>query len=323
MKSPYLTVLSLLLAFVAPTGRAQSSEQADRLPISVQAQIGATTEIHCQGPTAIPFAPASGSTKAIKCGDSVTVAGVRGGSYFVRIQNGSTGYVPVEALPTDPCVQTHFRSTQFRKQWLQKIDSLSNAEFWKYKNELYLKVTPEDISAAYKCLSQTMDKEQSLGGMAGYANSLNPTFNLNTPATLTPSTKASLMEFVEALDRQVDALNLLTSASAAQNFAYATRHDELLDRYNALVEKQNIFTNFVEQRLHDLDGASTPAQQPNTSTWRQLLDGTLQGMANFPPPKHLVCDTKKVDASQFGTPFQPGFVYLNAGVPSLNDCQEK
>jgi hypothetical protein len=322
MKSPYIAVLGSLLAFAAGTGHAQSSNQAEKLPISMQAQIGATTEIQCQGPTAIPFTPASGSTKALKCGDSLTIAGVRGGSYFVRIENGSTGYVPVDVLPTDPCVQTHFRSTQFRKLWLARVDSLSKEDFWKFKNELYLKVTADDVSVAYKCLSESMDTEQLLGGMAGFASSLNPTFNLSAPATISPSTKSNLMEFAEALDLQVDALNLLTSASAAQTFAYAMKHDELMDRYNALVDKQTIFRNFVEQRLHDLDSASTPDSQPNASPWRQLLDGALQGMVNFTPPKHLVCDAK-VDASQFGNPFQPGFIYLNASASSPIDCKEQ
>ena len=322
MKSPYIVVLGSFLTFVAGTGHAQSSNQADKLPISMQAQIGATTEIQCQGPTAIPFTPASGSTKALKCGDSLTIAGVRAGSYYVRIQNGSTGYVPFDVLPTDPCVQTHFRSTQFRKLWLAKVETLSQEEFWKYKNELYLNVTADDVAVAYKCLSESMDTEQILGGMAGFASSLNPTFNLNAPDTISPSTKSNLMQFAEALDLQVDALNLLTSASAAQTYAYTTRHDELKDRYNALVDKQIVYMNFVEQRLHDLDSASTPAAQSDASTWRQLLDGTLQGMVNFAPPKHLVCE-KKVDTSQYGNPFQPGFIYVNASAPSPSDCKEQ
>ena len=45
MKSPYIVVLGSLLAFAAGTGHAQSSNQADKLPISMQAQIGARTEI--------------------------------------------------------------------------------------------------------------------------------------------------------------------------------------------------------------------------------------------------------------------------------------
>ena len=322
MKNTYFVILSFLLSYAAGTGHAQSSNQADKLPISMQAQIGATAEIQCQGPTAIPFTPASGSTKSLKCGDSLTIAGVRAGSYYVRIQNGSTGYVPFDVLPTDPCVQTHFRSTQFRKLWLAKVDSLSQEEFWKFKNELYLNVTADDVAVAYRCLSESMDKEQILGGMAGFASSLNPTFNLNAPDTITASTKSNLMEFAEALDLQVDALNLLTSASAAQTFAYTTRHDELRDRYNALVDKQIVYMNFVEQRLHDLDSASTPDSQPNASTWRQLLDGTLQGVTNFAPPKHLVCESN-VDASQYGNPFQPGFIYLNASTPSPTDCKEQ
>jgi hypothetical protein len=48
----------------------------------------------------------------------------------------------------------------------------------------------------------------------------------------------------------------------------------------------------------------------------------LQGVANFTPPKHLVCDTK-IDLSRYENPFQPSFIYLKGGASSLFDCQEK
>jgi hypothetical protein len=314
VKSPYIVVFGFLVALGPGTGRAQTLDRADTLPISMQAEIGNTIEIKCDGPTAIPFTPASGSTKTLKCGDWITILGARGSSYFVRMQDSSTGFVPVTVFPTDPCVQTRYRSSQFRKQWVSKVDSMSKDVFLKFKNQLYLAITPDDVSVAYQ--------EQTLGGMAGFANSLNPEFNVSGPTTLAPEAKARLMKFAEALDSQLEALNLLTSATTAQTFAYATRHDDLLDRYNALVEKHNNFMNFVDQRMHDLDNASPPAPQPSTSTWRQIIDGILQGVANFTPPKHLVCDTK-IDLSRYENPFQPSFIYLKGGASSLFDCQEK
>ena len=322
MKSPNIVVVGCLLASALGTGRAQSLDRVETLPISLQAQIGNILEVQCMGPTAIPFTSASGSTKTLKCGDYVTIVGARGNSYFVRMQDSSTGFVPVTVFPTDPCMQTRYRSSQFRKQWVSKVDSMSKDVFLKFKNQLYLGITPDDVSVAYNCLSQSMDQEQTLGGMAGFANSLNPDFNVNGPTTLSLDAQARLMKFAEALNFQLEALNLLTSATTAQTFAYATRHDDLLDRYNALVEKHNNFINFVDQKLHDLDNASPPAPQPSPSTGRQIIDSILQGIANFTPPKHLVCDTK-IDLSRYENPFQPSFIYLKGGESSLFDCQEK
>jgi hypothetical protein len=322
MRTRYVVILGCLLSVVAGTGRAQTVDRTDTLPVSMQAQIGNSAEIQCAGPTLIPFTPVSGPTKMLKCGDSVTIAGARGNSYLVRTENNSTGYMPATFFPTDPCVQTRFRSSQFRKQWLPKVATMSKDEFWEFKNGLYLKTTQDDISAAYKCLSQSMDQEAAAGGMAGFANILNPSFNANVQSTLTPAAKAKLMSMAEALDLQNEALSLLTSAGAAQTFAFGAKQQELLDRYNSLVEKHTNFIGFVEQRLHDLDGAAPPEAQANTSPWRQILDGTLQGVASFTPPKGLVCDTKN-EFSLYGDPLQPGYVYLNASPASRTDCQEK
>ena len=324
MKAIYFTGVYCLLALAAGAAHAQGvARAADSLPTSMQAQIGNTVEIHCLGLSEIPFTPASGSTKTLNCGDSVTIAGVRGDSYFVRTENGSAGYVPMSVLPTDPCLQTKFRSAQLRKQWLPKVGSMSKDEFWKFKNELYLKVTPDDVSAAYKCLSQSMDEQQSAGGMAGYANTL--AFDLGGNGRSTPGsdTTGKLMKFTEALDSQVSALALLDDASTAQIFAYAEQHDGLLARYNALVDKHNNFINFVNQRLHDLDGAGPPAAENDASPWRQILAGTLQGIAAFTPPKHLVCSANGDASQQYGDPLQPGYIYLSGSAASNGDCQEK
>ena len=71
---------------------------------------------------------------------------------------------------------------------------MSKDEFWEFKNGLYLKTTQDDISAAYKCLSQSMDQEAAAGGMAGFANILNPSFNANVQSTLTPRCKSEVDE---------------------------------------------------------------------------------------------------------------------------------
>jgi hypothetical protein len=322
IKNFFVTALASLLAFAAASGRAQTPDRTEPVPISMQAQIGNFVQIHCVGPTEIPYTPASGSTKTLKCGDSVTIAGARGNMYYVRTENGSLGYVPASVFPTDPCVQTHFRSAQFRTAWLPKVDSMTNEELWKLKNDLYLKVTADDVAVAYKCLSVSMDQVRILGGIAGFANLLVPNFNMDAPTTLAPNAKSKLMDFAKALDQQAEALNLLTSANTAQTAAYSTRHDELLDRYNSLVDKNTNLINFVHQRLQDLDSASPPATQPDTATWRPILDGVLQGVSSIAPPKHLVCDTK-FKASQYGDPLQPDFIYLNGSSYALGDCQEK
>src|SRR5215472_16384471 len=125
MKAIHAFTLTCFLAFMVPPSHAQGVDRADSLPIAMQAQMGNTVEIHCAGPTVIPFTPVSGPTKQLKCGDSVTVAAAHGDSYLVRTQDGSSGYVEVALLPTDPCVQTRYRSAQIRKQWAPKIATMS------------------------------------------------------------------------------------------------------------------------------------------------------------------------------------------------------
>jgi hypothetical protein len=319
MKAIHIVALGWCLpAFVTGAAWAQSVDRVDTLPIAMQAQIGNTVEIHCVGPTEIPFTPVSGSTKTLKCGDSVTVAGGHGDSYLVRTENGSSGYVQVKLLPTDPCAQTRYRSTQFRKQWVPKVGSVSKDEFWKFKNELFLKVTADDVSVAYGCLRESVDDEQSLGGMAGYANTV--AFDLGAAGRSSPigDVKNKLMKFTQSLDDQIVALTLLDDASAAQTFVYVTRRDDVVNRYNSLVDKHDNFIDFVSQRLHQLDAAAPPAAPGDISGWRGILDGTVQSLAGFTPPKHLACATNG-DTSQYGDPVQPGFIYLNA----IADCQEK
>jgi hypothetical protein len=310
------------MALGSGTARAQTLDRVDTVPISMQAQIGNTLEIYCQGPTAIPYTPASGSAKKVACGDTVTIAGARGDSYLVRTVDGSKGYVLATVFPTDPCVQTRFRSLQFRNEWIPKVDTMTKDVFLKFKNEVYLRVTPEDVSVAYQCITQSMDDEQNLGGIAGFANNLVPNLSVSGPPTLSPDAEAKLMDFAQALNFHVEAMNLLTNAATAQTYAYATRHDELLYRYNALIEKQANFVNVIDQRLHDLDDASPSVQAATGSPWRQILDDILQGIASYTPPKRLVCETK-ADASQYGNPFQPSFIYLNGNSASLVDCKEQ
>lgn len=318
MKAIHTFTLMCLLISAVPAARAQSVDRVDTLPIAMQAQIGNTVEIHCVGPTEIPFTPAAGPTKQLKCGDSVTVAGGRGDSYLIRTENGSTGYVQVALLPTDPCVQTRYRSAQFRKQWVPKVATMSKDEFWKLKNELFLKATADDISAAYRCLSEAADEEQSLGGMAGYANTV--AFDLGSggrPAS-GPDVKNKLMKFTQSLDDQITALTLIDEAGAAQTYVFSTRRSDLVNRYNSLVDKHDNFIDFVGQRLHQLDAAAPPAAPGDTSGWRSILDGTVQSLAGFTPPKHLAC-SENGETAQFGDPVQPGFIYLNV----IADCQEK
>jgi hypothetical protein len=322
MKRIDSAVLGCLMALVPATGRAQTIDQAGSLPISIQAQIGNTIQIKCDGPTAIPYAPASGSAKKLTCGDTVTIAGARGDSYLVRTADDSKGYVPASVFPTDPCVQTRFRSSQLRKEWIPKVDTMTKDVFLKFKNEIYLKVTPDDVSVAYQCISISMDQEQNLGGIAGLANNLVPNFNGSGPTPLSPDAEAKVMDFAETLNFHVEALNLLTYAATAQTYAYAARHDELLDRYNTLVDKHTVLINFVEQELHDLDSSLPPMPQPDTSPWRQILDGTTRALETITPPKHLDCETK-ADTSQYGNPFQPAFIYLNGNSASLVDCKEQ
>jgi hypothetical protein len=320
MKTMRTAVLASLLAFTGGTAWGQALDQVDTLPISMQAQIGSTTEIKCQGTPSIPFTPTSGSTTQLKCGDWVTILGAHESSYVVRTNDNSTGYLPATALPTDPCWQTRFRSLQFRKQWMPKFKSMNKDEFWQFRNQLYLKVTQDDISVAYKCLSQSMDREEGVGGMNEYMNSLNI---LDTqPQTLSSDARWRLIKFTEALDFQVDALNLLDDANTAQNFDYARRYDELVDRYNALVDKHNGLISFVDQKMRDLNSVSPPAPQTQTSTWRRILAGTLQGIASYTPPKHIVCDTNG-DISLHGDALQPGYVYLNGNLNSHTECREQ
>jgi hypothetical protein len=323
VKAISIAGLAGLLALAAVAANAQGVDRADTLPIAMQAQVGNTVKIYCAGgPAEIPFTPVSGSTKAVHCGDSVTIAGGRGDSYLVRTENGSSGYIPVYELPTDPCLQTRFRSGQFRKEWVPKVGTLARDDFWKFKNELYLNVTADDISVAYKCLSEAVDAEHALGGMAGYANTV--AFDLSVPGRSVPTsdTTSKLMMFTQTLEDQVTALGFLDDANAAQTFVYATEHDQVVNRYNSLVDKHTNFVDFMSQRLHDLDAAAPPAAPGETSPLKGILDGTLQGLAGFTPPKHLVC-AANYETSQYGDPVQPAFIYLNLGAGARGDCQEK
>lgn len=323
MRTISIACLVGLSALFANGVRAQGVDRVDTLSLPMQAQIGNTVQTRCVGgPSIIPFTPVSGSTKQLQCGESVTIAGSHGDSYLVRTENGSSGYIPVSELPTDPCVQTRYRSGQFRKMWVPKVGSLPKDDFWKFKNDLYLKVTADDISAAYKCLSEAADEEQSLGGMAGYANTV--AFDLGGPGrpALTSDTTNKLMRFAQTLADQVTALTLLDDANAAQTFVYSTTHDAVVNKYNSLVEKHTNFIDFMNQRMHDLDTAAAPASPGATSPLREILDGTLQGLSAFTPPKHLVCATNH-ESSQYGDPVQPSFIFLNLGADAGGDCQEK
>jgi hypothetical protein len=316
MKFLSITSLSSVLLLAAGAARAQS---VDTLPLALQAQIGNTIQTRCLGgPSIVPFTPVSGSTKQLECGDMVTVAAVHGDSYLVRTENGSTGYIPITQLPTDPCAQTHFRSAQFRKQWVPKVGSLGKDQFWKFKNELYLKVTADDIAVAYQCLSEAKDEEQSVGGMAGYANTVAFDLGVVPRSNSANDPKNKMMKFAQSLNDEVEVLTFLEDANAAQTFVYSTRHDEVVNRYNSLVDKHTNFVEFMSQRLHDLDAAA-PGEASNL---HGILDGTLQGLAGFTPPKHLVCATSR-ESSQYGDPVQPGFIYLNLGADASGNCQEK
>jgi len=323
VKTTFITSCWALLALTAVSAHAQGVDRVDTLPVAMQAQFGNTVQTRCVGgPSIVPFTPVSGSTKQLQCGESVTIAGGHGDSYLVRTENGSSGYIPVSELPTDPCVQTRYRSGQLRKQWVPKVGSLPKDDFWKFKNDLYLKLTADDISAAYKCLSEAADEEQSLGGMAGYANTV--AFDLGGPGrpALTSDATNKLMRFTQTLADQVTALTLLDDANAAQTFVYSTSHDAVVNKYNSLVDKHTNFIDFMNQRMHDLDAAAPTAAPGATSPLREILDGTLQGLAAFTPPKHLVCATNH-ESSQYGDPVQPSFIFLNLGAGAAGDCQEK
>jgi hypothetical protein len=322
MKVIHVVIFCGLLVVAVGTGYAQTNDRIETLPIPMQAQIGNSIEIECHGPTPIQYAPASGSTKALSCGDRVLIIGGHGNSYVVRTDNGSVGYVPASVLPTEPCVQTRFRSAQLRKEWVPKIGTMSNDDYLKFKNELYLKVSPDDIAVAYRCLTRSKDTEESLGGLAGYANTLYPTFNITDQSTLGADARSRLMRITEALALQLEALNLLDDASSARVYAYSQKHDEVLDRYNALVDKQANLINFIGQRLHELDGAAPPASQADTSTFRQILAGTLQAFSAYTPPKHIVCDSGST-STQYGDPLQPGYLYRTGAFATSTECQEK
>jgi len=319
MKTMHAVVLGSLLVLAGGTARAQILDQVETLPISMQAQIGITTEIKCQEAQSIPFTLVSGSTTQLKCGDWVTILGAHGSSYAVRTENGSTGYLPATVLPTAPCAQTNFRIAWFNRQWMPKFKSMSKEEANKFIKELYLKATSEDISVAYGCASQAMSQQDDLGGYNGYLSN----FDLSQQSqTYSSDQKNRMMDFTEALYNQVAALNFMQDITEAHFADDDRRYNQLVDQYNTLVNKHNDLIAFVDQKMRDLNSVSSPAAQPQTSTWRRILAGTLQGIASYTPPKHIVCDTNG-NISLFGDATQPGYIYMNGNLDSHTDCREQ
>jgi hypothetical protein len=320
MNTVHAVVLGSLLILAGGSARAQILDQVDTLPVSIQARIGTTTEIKCQEAQSIPFTPVSGSTTQLKCGDWFTILGAHGSSYVVRAENGSVGYLLATALPTDPCAQTNFRVAWFDRQWMPKFKSMSKEEANKFIKELYLKATSEDISVAYSCASQAMSEQNDLGGLNGYLSN----FDLSQRSqTYSSDEKNKMMDFAAALNDEITALRFIGYIKDAWRADDGQKYSELGDRYNALVDKYNNLSSFVDQRMRDLNSVSPPATaQTQTPTWRRILAGTLQGIASYTPPKHIVCDTNG-DISLFGDATQPGYIYMNGNLNSHTDCREQ
>jgi hypothetical protein len=319
MKTRHTFILGSLLALGGSTVRAQVLDQVDTIPVSMQTRIGTTTEITCRGSQAIPFTPISGSTTQLKCGDWVTILGAHGSSYVVRTENDSTGYLPAVVLPTDPCAQTNFRIAWFNRQWMPKFKSMSKDEATKLIDELYMKATPDDISAAYGCMDQAMHQAENLGGYNGYLSN----FDLGQQSqTYTSDQKNRMMDFAGALYNQIAALNFVNDISEAHFADGDRRYGELVQQYNNLVNKYNDLIVFADQKMRDLNSVSPPAAQPQTSAWRRILAGALQGIATYTPPKHIVCDTNG-NISLFGDASQPGYIYMNGNLNSHTDCREQ
>ena len=320
MKTMHAVVVGSLLILAGGTARAQILDQVDTLPVSMQAQIGITTEIKCQEAQSIPFVPISGSTTQLKCGDWVTILGAHGSSYAVRTENGSTGYLPATVLPTAPCAQTNFRIAWFNRQWMPKFKSMSKDEATKLIDELYLKATPDDISVAYSCVNQAMSRQEDIGGYNGYLSN----FDLSQQSqTYSSDEKNRMMNFAEALNNEITALRFIGYIKDAWRADDDQKYGELAGRYNALVDKYNNLSSFVDQKMRDLNSVSPPATaQTQTPTWRRILAGTLQGIASYTPPKHIVCDTNG-DISLFGDTTQPGYIYMNGNLNSHTECREQ
>jgi hypothetical protein len=319
MKTRHMLLLSFLLVLVTVTAHAQVLDPVDTLPVSMQVQVGTTTEIKCLGVTSIRFTPTSGSSTQLKCGDWVTIIGAHGDSYVVRTENNSTGYVPATVFPTDPCAQTTFRITWFNKQWMPKFKSMTKDDAEKFIDDLYLKATPDDILVAYRCVDEAMGREEAVGGINGYLGN----FDLSQQSqTYNSDQKSKMMDFTTTLYDQSSALEFIERVSGAQLASGNRNYQELVARYNDLVNKYGDLVEFADQKMRELNSVSQPAAQPQTSTWRRVLAGALQGMASYTPPKHIVCDTNG-NVSLFGDTTQPGWLYMNGNLNSHTECREQ
>jgi hypothetical protein len=319
-KTIHAVVLGSLLILAEGVARAQILDQADTIPISMQARIGTTTEIKCQEAQSIPFAPISGSTTQLKCGDWVTILGAHGNSYAVRTENGSTGYLPATVLPTAPCAQTKFRVAWFDRQWMPKFKSMSKEEANRFIKALYLNATSEDISVAYGCVSQAMSQQEDLGGFNGYLSNFDLGQGLQQYSS---DEKNKMMNFAAALNNEITALRFIGYIKDAWRADDDQKYGELADRYNTLVDKYNNLSSFVDQKMHDFNSVSPPATaQTQNPTWRRILAGTLQGIASYTPPKHIICNTNG-DISLFGAATGPGYILFNGNLNSHTECRER
>ena len=319
MKTVHILLLALLLALVTASAQAQASDPISTLPVSMQAQVGITTETKCSGNTSIPFTPVFGSSTQLKCGDWVTIIGAHGDLYIVRTENNSTGYVPATAFPTDPCAQTNFRIRWFNRQWMPKFKSMSQDEAERFIDELYLKATPEDISVAYHCVNEAMDREETVGGVNGYLANFDLT---QQSQTYNSDEKNKMMGFTTTLNDEASALEFIERITAAQLASSDQTYEELVSRYNRLVDKYSDLVEFAGQKVRELNNVSQSAAQPQTSTWRRAVAGTLQGIASYTPPKHIVCRTN-ANVSLFGDATQPDYIYMNGSLTSHTECQEQ
>lgn len=319
MKIVRTVIWASLLAFGASTARAQVLDPVDTLPVSMQAQIGGTTEVSCHGTASIPFTPASGPTTQLKCGDWVTIIGGHGDSYVVRTENNSTGYVPSTMFPTSPCRQTNFRVAWFNQQWMPKFKSMTKDDAEKFIDELYLKATPDDISVAYNCVDEAIGREETDGGINGYLGN----FDLSQQSqTYDSDQKSKMMDFTATLHDEALALEFIERVGGAQLASSNRSYEELVARYNDLVNKYSDLVDFADQKMRELNSVSRPAAQPQIATWRRVLAGALQGMASYTPPKHLVCDTNG-NVSLLGDTTQSDYIYMSGNLTSHTECQEQ
>lgn len=318
MRVRHTLVFAALLVLGGGVAHAQEFDPVDSLPISMQAQIGTETQVKCQtAAQLIPFTPVSGSATQLKCGDWVGIIGGHGNSYVVRTDDGSEGYVPAAVFPTDPCVRTNFRAVWFRNKWMPKFNSLTKDEASKLLDEVYLKATPADVSAAYRCLDQAMDQESSLGSYNGFMSHF--TFD-QKPQTFSFDERMEMIRFADALRYHITALEFLNQIAGAKYIDSDRRYTELVNRYNRLVDKYNDLATFVERKMRDLNSTSPRETQP--SAWRRILAGAMQGLASYTPPKHIVCHTNG-DVTLFGNVSGAGYIDADGWVDSHTDCREQ